>query len=59
MQRSMATVPFSQMAARANTFFAAIENDIQSGVKNADGEAQVGTTIEQALQGAAVALARG
>ena len=38
--------PFSSMAAGANTFFAAIENDIQSGVKNADDEAQVGTTIE-------------
>ena len=38
--------PFSSMAAGANTFFAAIESDIQSGVKNADGEGQVGTTIE-------------
>ena len=38
--------PFSSMAAGANTFFAAIENDIQSGVKNADDEAQIGTTIE-------------
>ena len=38
--------PFSSMAAGANTFFAAIESDIQSGVKNADGDGQVGTTIE-------------